>query len=170
MSFSPHLAQIQIERREPDQFNIDETTREIRKRNAQLAERIVVEGWLKRPKPKAKANKKLKRVIEFEERLKLTGDFMEIWNHWRHFYFELPAMKIKTPGQITGIENIAKLVEDEGLNLNMLIATTHKAFVWRKVNPNFNQVVFNGLEFYDRFYDEVQKDVDRQEYIEDSLE
>ncbi len=168
--FSPHLAQVRVEREEPREIDLEKAALEVKKRNAKLAEKIVVEGWLKRPKPKKSGVKKLRRQIEFEERVKQHEHFMVLWNKWRDFYFDLPPMKIKSAGQLTAIENIKKMAEQEGIPLTMLLGCAHKAYVWKKRNPNFTNVVFDGLDMYERFYEAVSQDIDRQAYMEDSLE
>jgi len=126
-------------------------------------EKIISRDCIRTHNETRKTKKKIENLIEFDERMKLVKDFMETWNYWRQFYLDLPATKPKTKGQLTCIENILDLVKEENVNLRMLIAATHKAYSLykRKYNPTYATVLHSGLDFYDKYYDDILIDIDK---------
>ena len=166
--FYPHYAQMFIERDEPE-LDVGSQKAIVRKRFAALAERIVIKDDLKKVKKKNIVYKKIRDLHETDVRERSIEDFLEIWNRWRRFYFDVKDMKAKTKTQITTIENIIEMPEQNKLNLNMLIATTHKAYEKRRFRPNFNAVLSYGLEYYEEFYEEIMADIDRRNYEDEAL-
>ena len=164
--FFPHLSSIQCSRDEPINKISDKRILELRRKYAELATKIVYEDWLKEPQKKPQ---KLKELIEFDQRIRTTESFMNVWNFWRNFYFDLTPITPKNKSQLTCIENIIDMTKKEKLDLNMLIATVHKAHSFSKFMPSFQKVLFKGIEYYEQFYDVVVEDVNRQHYEEESL-
>jgi len=163
MAFFPHLAEIGIERDEPD-VDADAEAKIIRRKNSLLAEQIVARDMIKNRKKNPKASERIRARLEFDERLQSAKKFVDLWNYWRMFYLDAGPIYPKSKGQLTCIENIIEMAEKNGLSLSMLIATTHKAFCWRRFNPGFTDVLSRGLEYYDTLIDDVAADIDRSDY------
>lgn len=168
--FFPHLASIEIGREEPSaDFDVRRAKEIIRRRNSELAEKIVLKDLLKAPKASKKTDEKLRKMIEFDKRLDSTKRFMEKWNYWRYFYFNLAPIYPKNSVHLTCIENIIDISRENNIDLNLLIATVHRAFLTRKFKPSFQIVIAHGLEFYETFYDDVVCDVEKKEYERESI-
>lgn len=103
-------------------------------------------------------------MIEKEERLKHVQDFMKVWNEYREMYLRLDPIQPKTKGHITAIENSIEYAQEKGLNLNILIACIHKMYEKRNVRPTYSDLYTYGEEAYDRYYDAVMRDIDREDY------
>jgi hypothetical protein len=145
----------------------------VARRFAELAVSIVTKSILKAPVDpgkKSKAEIKIRKAVEFDERLKHVKSFMEQWNRWREFYLELPPVHLKNSGQITTIEKAIDFCEAHGFRLTMMIAVIHKAHQKRTMRPNFNSIVLYGEEHYAGMYDDVIADVDRADHERKSLE
>jgi len=161
--FFSHLAEIEIERDEPDIDPIKES-KIILRRNALLAEKIVARNLLKPRKKNPKVSEKIRALLEFDQRLDSARVFVETWNYWRDFYFDVGPMSPKNKGQLTCIEKIIEMSQENNINLSILIGATHKAYVWRKIRPGFSEALSKGLEHYENLYDDVVSDLDKQEY------
>ena len=163
--FSPHLSQIEIYRREPRLLNFRMLEDCIMRRSIKEVEKIISKDSIKTHGDTKKTQKKIKNLIEIDERLRTVKRFMRVWNYWREFYFNLPEINPKTKGQLTCIENILELSKKERLNLNMLIAT-HKAYAIRRSSymPTYSTVLAQWEDFYEKFYDSVLVDIDREDY------
>jgi len=162
-----HLMQIEITRREPgNSFDAEKAARELASRFSCLAKKIVVQNIL--IKPVAKKNKKVETkvesLIEHDERLRSVRGFLECWNKWREFYFDLSPIKVKTKGQLTVIEGAIQYMEENEYNMHMMIACIHKGFQRRSFRPSFNTITLYGEELYDQFISQVHSDVERREH------
>lgn len=168
--FSSHLATFNINRSEPDSIN-SKDCEYVKIKFSKLAEQIVLKSILKAPKdPRSKKalEKKIKGKIEFEERFKSVKSFMELWNKWRLFYFDLDPIEPKNSHQLTAIENAIEFAKDNDLDMNMLIGCVHCAFRKRRFKPNFTNLYDKGIDLYEKFYDKVLGDLDRDEYHDSS--
>lgn len=165
--FFPHFASIEVIRQEPLKIHED-AIEKILMRNEDIASRIVIESYLRgdSAKPEKEIRKKINNQNEIEIRIEFTRNFMILWNHWRNFYFDAPPVQPKNRGQLTQIENIIQLAEEKEIKLTLLIGSTHKAFVWRKVRPSFPEVISKGIEHYNNHSEEVIIDLDRLNYRE----
>ncbi len=161
--FVSHLAVVDIKRIEPSNLDLDGIVNKVLLERESLAERIIISSWVNGDNRKAKKviSKKISEIDSLIERKQFVSQFMEIWNYWRMFYFDLNPIRPKTKSQLTQIENAVNLVKEKDLQLNLVIACTHKAFVWRKVNPAFHNLINAGLEKYDQYIDDVMVDIDR---------
>lgn len=171
--FTSHLSEISITRNEPNQdFDAEEASRKVGRRFARLAEKIILNSWIKEPKPekRAQAHARIRQLIEFDERMRSVKGFLAEWNRWRKLYFDLPAQEPKTKGQLTVIEDAVAFANEKELKLPILLGAVHKAFQKRKYRPNYHEVMLHGLEYYARYYDDVIADLDRMEYEEISSE
>ena len=168
--FAPHLAKISVNRSDPGQlFDADNASKQLARRFADLAEKIVQKDVLATPPtPKARrdADKKIRKMIETEERFKSVKGFMIEWNRWRAFYYDLGEIQPKNRGQLTSIEKAIAFCNTEDYNLTMMIGCIHKAYSWRTVRPSYSNIVSYGTDHYAKFYDEVLADIDRAEYQE----
>jgi len=171
--FSPHLASIQIDRAEPSKnFDAEKSHLEVARRFDALAQKIVLRDNLKKrvdPKRSKKANEKIKKMVETDERMKFTKNFLNTWNHWREFYFQLPAIEVKTSGQVTLIENAIDFAKEKEMDLNILIACVHRAYQKRKFKPSFQEIITRGEEHY-QLYDDVIADIEKDEYERKSMD
>lgn len=171
--FASHTAQITVVRKEPSQeFDPDTASVVLARRFTELAERIVVGSLLKEPKEdnrKKRAQKKLADLYEKDERMRGVRDFMNDWNHWRDFYFNLAPMMPKTRGQLTIIENCIEYAKERNMSINMLIACVHKAYEKRKLKPNYNEILINGEDHYERYWDDVMADIDARDMEERAI-
>lgn len=167
--FFPHFASINTKRQAPGVVT-NRMSAKLRERNEDFVTGIVMNSWLRGDfaKSKKSVEKKISDISEIEIRSESARDFMEKWNFWRKFYFDLSPISPKTKSQLTQIEKIVLLSKSEDLRLTMLIGTVHKAFVWRKVNPGFQDILFKGLEYYERFHDIVISDIDSSNYMENA--
>lgn len=170
MLTSPHLVEIRIIRKEPGStFNSKAAARILAEQFSVLAERIIAKGILKKPacpKNRKRAEDKIMDLVETDERLKTVKFFLESWNKWRDFYFDLPALEIKTKSQLTSVENAIAFINEHGLNMQLMIAAVHRAHRHRKFRPNFNTITHLGIECYDEHYDYVMADIDERNYVE----
>lgn len=164
---APHLVFISIERDEPgNEFIIERAEQKVKDKFSRIAARIVEKDLLNRPLTKGRAKKlkeKIEKEIETEERMKSVKGFMSLWNHWRDFYYNLPPMRVKTRGQLTSIENAIEFCNDEEFELSLMIACLHKAYMKRTMRPSYSNIVSYGADLYDRFYDSVMADIDRED-------
>jgi len=154
--FYPHLAEIKITRDEPNSVGVVKSV-------SNFATDIVTRDLLKNPKKKSDYKKKLARLLEYDQRYATAKKFMEQWNEWRDFYLDVGPIKPKTRGQLTSIENIIEMAKENDLNLNLLIATTHRAYKRRKFRPGFSAVIADGIDNYELHHDKVIADVERAE-------
>lgn len=173
MSLPPHLAQVEIARREPDaDFDAEKAHEILVERFARVAERIVAKGLLHKT-PTQKEVKltasRIRKQIEFEARIKSVQFFLDLWNEWREFYFDLPPMTLKNAGQITTVENCIVHAKRHGLHLGMLLGCIHRAYVGRKIRPHFNVILTHGEEIYEEQYDKLEADISERSYLESSM-
>jgi len=145
--FLPYQSEVNVSRKECC-GNIDK----VLKRNHAIAKRVMINDLLKKPRSN-------KRVINEHEkilRIEVIKPFLEEWNALRYEYTEsikdwLPVTK----SQITVIEKIIKLCDDNYISLNVFLCC---AFMSWKNNPeklSINMVLAHGLEYYDRYSDQV---------------
>lgn len=171
--FCSHLSIIKLNRNEPSGLNIEKESAKIQRLFARMAESIVVRNILaapKDPKELARTKARMKRQAEFDERLKMSKNFLELWDKWRDFYFSLPPYTPKLASQLTAIESAIKFCEEFEMDLNMMIGCLHRSFLKRSFKPGFSHLYDEkALEVYDNFYDLVIADLDRQEREETSL-
>ena len=152
------MSQIEIHREEPS--SIDE--KRVIERTLNMAEDIVKESWLKDKKSKGSVMR-VRRAYEFDARSKFAIPFLTKWNKWRDFYCNAKPLHIKTNGQLTCIEKIIQMTDEREINLDILIAATHRAYMNGRYNPGFSAVLSNGIEFYEKHHDNVLADIDRLE-------
>lgn len=164
--FYPNYAEIGIIRSEPQ--TVDEEV--VRKKISYIAERVVTKSFLKGKTIKKKTVKKIRRLEQTDERRKSLQPFMAKWNYWRQFYFDVGPNKLKTPSQMGAVENIIEMSKENNLNLDVLLACVHKAYCWGKLRPTFTTVLSRGIEFYERHYEDVLADIDKQNYEDEALE
>jgi hypothetical protein len=124
---------------------------------------------LKTQKKSPKVSEKIRALVEFDQRFKSAKEFLQMSNYWRNFYLDATPIYPKPKGQLTCIENIIEMAYESHLNLNILIGVTHKAFIKRRFNPNFTEVLARGIDYYESLYDQVVADTDRAEYEEEAL-
>lgn len=171
--FSPHLASIRVDRAEPSKnFDAEKSHLEVARRFDALAQKIVLRDNLKKrvdPKRSKKAHEKIKKMVETDERMKFTKNFLKTWNHWREFYFQLPAIEVKTSGQVTLIENAIDFAKEKEMDLNILIACVHRAYQKRKFKPSFQEIITRGEEHY-QLYDDVIADIEKSEWESKSMD
>ena len=171
MRFSPHLSVISMQRSEPTNLDFETQTKKLTKKFSDLAEKIVLTSYLKAEDltdRKQQAEEKIKGMIEFDERLKSVKKFLEQWNSFRHFYFGLDELVPKNKNQLTMIENAIAYANKNDLKIPMLVACVHKAFVKRKFMPGFQEILFRGVEHYERYYDGVMADIGKASYEENA--
>lgn len=131
-----------------------------------LAQKIVLDDSIRSydPVKKARGQRKLEKLLEFEERRKSMKQFMRLWNRWREFYFKLPPLEIKTAGQLTIIENAIDHFKEKSLDLNLVIACLHKSYERSvKFRPSFNDLISKGEDRYRQHLDDVESDIERVE-------
>lgn len=165
--FCSHLSIIKINRNEPTGLDVEKETAKIRRMFARMSEDIVVRNILQAPKdPKevARLKLKMKKQSEFDERLKMSKGFIDLWNKWRDFYFGLPSYTPKQASQLTAIESAIKFCRENEMDLNMMIACLHRSYKKRTIKPSFfNLYDEKALDTYDSFYNTVLADLDREE-------
>lgn len=142
------------------------------RRFAALAKQIVLRDAITKPKDnqkRKKAHEKIRKLVEFDERKKHVSDFLVMWNRWRDFYFQLPPVDVKTPGQVTTIENAIDFAKENNMDLNLLIACVHRAYSKRlKLKPGFSEIISRGIEHW-QLYDDVIADIEKEEFERKSL-
>lgn len=112
---------------------------------------------------------RIRKQIEFEQRVKSVQFFLDLWNEWREFYFDLPKITVKTTSQLTTIENCIAHAKDTGLHLGMLLGCIHRAYVGRKFKPNFNIILTHGEDIYEEQYDKLEADISEKSYAESAM-
>lgn len=167
--FNAYYSQIEIKRQEPENLDVEKSTKEIKVMFERMADHIVSKSLLVAPKDDRKKKgieTKIRKMIETEQRLKSVKGFVELWNRWREYYFSLPPIFPKNNSQIGAIEGAIKFANDHDMNLSILIACIHHAYLKRTIRPNYTSVIAYGEEWYEKFYDKVVADVSRSDYIE----
>lgn len=136
-----------------------------------LSREIILREAVKKKNPERanKAHEKVRKMFEFDERMKTHRSFMKAWNHWRGFYLELGPIEPKTSGQLTIIEKCIDFAKTRGMDLNMLIACVHKAFAKRKFRPSFQEIIARGEDHWG-LYDDVMADLEKDEYERKSMD
>lgn len=171
--FCSHLSIIKCVRTEPSGLDIEKESMKIKRLFARMAESIVVRNILtapKDPKEVARIKLKMRKQSEFDERLKMSKSFIDLWNKWRDFYLGLPAYTPKQASQLTAIESAVKFCVENEMDLNMMIACLHRSYKKRTLKPSFfNLYDEKALGIYDNFYNTVLADLDRQEAQEVSM-
>lgn len=115
---------------------------------------------------KARAQERVKALWERELRLPYLKDFIESWNHWRNYYDEREyhsEWQPKNRASLTLVENIIDLAKQNELSLDIFIACGFKAFSRSKAPLNLQFLMSQGLEFFDRYSEDVNADQDRDE-------
>lgn len=171
--FAVHLSEISILRREPPKdFDTEKAERKLSIFFRESVLDIISKDILTAapdPKRKKKAQKKIEESIETDERKKSVASFLEEWNEWRDFYLKAGPITLKTKGQLTLIEDAIEFCNVNKYKINMMVACVHRAYVGYKHNPNFDAVIRRGEELYEKNYDLVEADIDREEYQERAL-
>jgi predicted HTH transcriptional regulator len=167
--FYPHYSEIEITRAEPE--NVDGELEDIvKERISFIAERVVTSSFLKGKKIKKQTQNKIRKLEERDARKKSLESFMERWNYWRRFYFDIGPNTLKTTSQMGAVENIIKMAKENNLNLDMLIASVHKGYAWGKLRPTFTTVLSKGVDLYDQYYEDVLADIDNRSYEDEAIE
>ena len=167
--FAPHSAQIEVARTEPERLDLEAAIKAAKRRNGLIAIAGVTKFRLRGPVSKErrkKAQEKIKALWERELRLPYLKDFIESWNHWRNYYDEREYhqdWEPKNRAQLTLIENIIDLAKENELSLDIFIACGFKAFARSKAPLNLQFLFSQGLEFFDRYCEDVNADQDRDE-------
>lgn len=171
--FAAHLSSISIARSEPDpKYNFAIREEKLEKYFARAAEKIVIGDVIKNPLKSANKEKRIKAIeesIEKDERFKTIKSFMESWNFWRGFYFDLPELQPKLKAQLTSIENAILFCEEQEYDLHMMIGCIHFASQKKKFMPAFSAITTYGEEIY-KYYDRVISDIDKSDYQQASME
>lgn len=171
--FAAHLSSISINRIEPNQkFDFALAEKKLNKYFERSAERIVLADVIKNPAKSVNKEKRIKAIeesIEKDERFKTIKSFMESWNFWREFYFQLPPIQPKQKGQITAIENAIEFCETNEYDLHMMIGCIHFANLKKKFMPAYSAITTYGEEIY-KFHDRVLSDIDKADYQRSSME
>lgn len=172
--FTPNLAQIRITRKDPGpDFDTETATRKLARRTQQFAALIVTKNLLRSVPSESRrksAEKKIHDMIETEERMKTVRVFMESWNDWRNFYYDLPPMVIKNKSQLSTVESCIDFAYENRMDLSILIACVMKNYEKRNYRPNFNAILTYGEDAYKNLYDQVMADIDLREYEERSTQ
>lgn len=168
-----HLCEISVLRREPPKdYDTEKAERKLSLYFRTTALEIISKDILMAapdPKKKKKAQKKIEDMIETDARKRSVASFLLEWNEWREFYLKAGPIVLKTKGQLTLIEDAIEFCNVNKFKTNMMIACVHRAYVGYKHNPNFDAVVRRGEELYEKNYDLVEADIDRDEYQERAL-
>ena len=167
--FVAHKAQINIYRDEPEEIDLAGAKARVAKRNEKITAKALFDHFRSK-KPTRAAAVRLTKAHEFETRTESIGPFLEIWNEFRNLNGKESEWRPKTAGQVTMIENIIDMVENEGLDLRIFIGCAFKHISWSGRTPAFTQMLSRGLDFYDAHYDEVSVDLDIDEYMESASE
>lgn len=131
-------------------------------RYRELAERIVfldLKSETKTDKEKTVFKKKLKAQVEKEERIKNIEFFMNNWNKWRLYFYDLGEIQPKTKSQVTQIENIINWAEENRIDIDMLCAVVHRAHIKKSFRPSFSTVIAYGQEWLEKFQEEIESKV-----------
>lgn len=167
------MSSISIKRVEPDSsYDFVKRTENLNRYFARQAESIVLADVMKNPvksENKEKRIKELANLIETDERMKTIKSFMESWNIWRDFYFQLGPIQPKQKGQITAIENAIQFCEENQYDLHMMIGCLHFANLKKKFMPTYSAITTYGEEVY-KYYDNVLADLDKSDYQSSSME
>ena len=165
--FAPHTSQIVITRSEPEKLDLEKAIAKVQRRNYAIAQLAVTKYRLRSPHAnKAKGQAKVKELWERELRLPYLKSFIESYNHWRTYYDPREYRMEWTPknrAQISLVENIVEVCKKEDIDLDIFIASSFKAFAKSKIPLPLNFLSSHGLEFFDRYSDEVQCDRDTDE-------
>jgi hypothetical protein len=167
--FAPHYAKIRIKRSEPSVEEILKAKRIMPNRVKRLAMAAVQKDLLSQEKTSGqikRAEKKFQNMIDFDERKLALRNFILSFNKWRNFFCDREGeWRPKTTGQLTQIEKVVTLVQDEGIDADVFIACCFKAISWRKTNnvPGFSNMYANGLEWYQAHVEDVMAEIDAHE-------
>lgn len=125
---------------------------------------MITEALLKsKPKSPAKSRKKIAKEWEREKRLEAIQPFVEEFNRFREFYVGITnEWTPKTDAQITCIENVMQLCEEEDIDLGLLVGSSFKALEWKPATPSIQQIQSSGLDKYYQYNEEVLLDIDNQ--------
>lgn len=168
--FTPHLSSILIIRREPPKdFNTEKADRRLSQYFRSTVIQILAKDLLNAAPDKTRKKKAQKRIedsIETEGRKKSVKSFLKEWNYWREFYLKVGPLTIKTKSQLTQIENAIEFCNKNDYKMLMMIACVHRAYVGYKFNPNFSAITRRGEDLYDKNYELVVADIDRDDYEE----
>lgn len=122
----------------------------------------------KSPSLKNKVNFSLHKKEEFEIRVKEIKPFVDSWNRWRGFYFDIPnPVVIKTPSQLSMAENALKFLKENNRNPDIAIACLFKLYKMRKYKllPNFSALK-TMPDIYEELYDGALADIEEMIYKE----
>ncbi len=171
--FATHTAILSMARSEPKaNFDIEKREKDLSLFFGKLAEQIVLKNVLEnktKSNNKEKALKKLRAKIETDERLKTIKGFMESWNYWRDFYFQLGPIEPKNSQSVSMIENAIQFCMENEYDLHMMIGCIHRASLKRLNRPPFSNIQAYGAEYYEKFYNHVIEDLDKADYQTTSM-
>jgi len=164
--FRAHTSKIDVQRCEPVIDDLNAAIQKVLERNSALTKKIVLNGLIKSPKSKSKVQQKILSLFETDERRKRLTAVIVTWNEWRQFYSDepIPEWTPKTKGQLTCLENIVEMAQQNELNLNIFIACCFKAYEKRYVRLSLQIALSQGLEFYDKWHNQVMYDYERLTY------
>jgi len=154
--FMPHTSQIEIKRSEP-KLNAD-SVRNVKKRNSDITLRVILRDLLKRPKN----NKRTLEVNEKDVRLGSLQPFIDEWNRFRLKYGAKFDWRPKTKGQLTCMEKILDICEQNNVKLNVILACCFKAYVFKRHALTLQIVLAYGMDYYDKFAEEVFAEMDEE--------
>jgi len=157
-------AKINIRRSEPDLKEVEKEVLRVEKRNRVFANNAILKDLLKKPKKKAPP-KRAVDMWEADYRLRELMPYLEVWNKWKHFYTGSERLWApKNKSHMTCLENVIKHCDEVGVEFDFYIACAFKAFERRKSPLSVTHVLAFGDEWYNKFIDDVNYDIDQTEY------
>jgi hypothetical protein len=156
--FFPHTSEIEI-RRVDTEVITKEVMMHVQKRNHEIARRVVLKDLLRKPRSNARAI----AVNERDVRMIAAQPFISEWNTQQRRYSDRHhEWKPKNKSQLSCIEKILTMCEENDLRLNILLASCFIAFSRRKYPLSLQIVISYGLEYYTAYSEQVFADMDEE--------
>lgn len=156
--FFPHTSEVEV-RRVDTEVITREVMMKVQRRNREIARRVVLKDLLRKPR----SNTRAIAVNERDVRMIAVQPFVSEWNvQQRRYSDRYNEWRPKNKGQLTCIEKILTMCEENDLQLNILLASCFIAYAKRKYPLNVQIVLSYGLEYYAAHSEQVFADMDEE--------
>jgi hypothetical protein len=156
--FFPHTSEVEI-RRVDTEIITKEVMMHVQRRNHEIARRVVLKDLLRKPK----SNTRAIAVNERDVRMIAAQPFIAEWNAQQKKYSDrYRDWKPKNKTQLSCIEKILNMCEENDLQLNILLASCFIAYAKRRYPLTPQIVISYGPEYYAAHSDQVFADMDEE--------
>lgn len=167
--FTPHTAEINISRQEPNIEEVEKAKALLHYRFERIAVDIATKDLIKKDRTKEevrRAKKKFSNQLEFDDKLSRFKNFVDIFNRWRGFYTDFTSTwNPKNIGQMRAIDRIVSDCNENDMDLGIFIACSFKACARRRFKtPTVTNMANYGEDWYYEYAEDVIADIDAEEY------